>query len=102
MFWSTVCPTVLPYTPLFRSDLLLLCVAELGQAGDAGSGGDDRDAKRAVDDDVLQAGMAVEDISDIVTGLKSQNNIHVRSEEHTSELQSPSNIVCRLLLEKKK
>ena len=25
-----------------------------------------------------------------------------RSEEHTSELQSPSNLVCRLLLEKKK
>src|SRR3989454_2787338 len=27
---------------------------------------------------------------------------HVRSEEHTSELQSPCNLVCRLLLEKKK
>src|SRR5438270_6548294 len=27
---------------------------------------------------------------------------HVRSEEHTSELQSQSNLVCRLLLEKKK
>src|SRR5438270_5012467 len=27
---------------------------------------------------------------------------HARSEEHTSELQSQSNIVCRLLLEKKK
>src|SRR2546430_11273158 len=27
---------------------------------------------------------------------------HLRSEEHTSELQSQSNIVCRLLLEKKK
>ena len=26
----------------------------------------------------------------------------VRSEEHTSELQSPDNLVCRLLLEKKK
>src|SRR2546430_9024180 len=26
---------------------------------------------------------------------------HVRSEEHTSELQSQSNLVCRLLLEKK-
>src|SRR5574341_1520646 len=26
----------------------------------------------------------------------------VRSEEHTSELQSPTNLVCRLLLEKKK
>src|SRR2546426_378140 len=27
---------------------------------------------------------------------------YVRSEEHTSELQSPCNLVCRLLLEKKK
>src|SRR5258708_8928744 len=27
---------------------------------------------------------------------------HVRSEEHTSELQSPDHLVCRLLLEKKK
>src|SRR5256885_10934447 len=27
---------------------------------------------------------------------------HERSEEHTSELQSPCNLVCRLLLEKKK
>src|SRR5256885_3442722 len=29
-------------------------------------------------------------------------NILLRSEEHTSELQSPWNLVCRLLLEKKK
>src|SRR5256885_9743503 len=29
-------------------------------------------------------------------------NIPHRSEEHTSELQSPCNLVCRLLLEKKK
>src|ERR1039457_6721586 len=28
-------------------------------------------------------------------------NSEVRSEEHTSELQSPCNLVCRLLLEKK-
>src|SRR5258708_27635947 len=28
--------------------------------------------------------------------------VHLRSEEHTSELQSPDHIVCRLLLEKKK
>src|SRR2546427_2173698 len=32
----------------------------------------------------------------------SPKNIFVRSEEHTSELQSQSNLVCRLLLEKKK
>src|SRR5256885_11173393 len=29
-------------------------------------------------------------------------NISARSEEHTSELQSPCNLVCRLLLEKKR
>src|SRR5688500_20042688 len=28
--------------------------------------------------------------------------VYTRSEEHTSELQSPCNLVCRLLLEKKK
>src|SRR5256885_11554366 len=30
-----------------------------------------------------------------------EGNCHVRSEEHTSELQSPCNLVCRLLLENK-
>src|SRR5256885_6863496 len=30
-----------------------------------------------------------------------RRNGHLRSEEHTSELQSPCNLVCRLLLEKK-
>src|SRR2546427_504920 len=32
----------------------------------------------------------------------AQGDFHKRSEEHTSELQSQSNLVCRLLLEKKK
>src|ERR1022692_5132915 len=32
----------------------------------------------------------------------SRTGIVMRSEEHTSELQSPCNLVCRLLLEKKK
>src|SRR5256885_13161555 len=37
--------------------------------------------------------------------LKKQNKTQlnkIRSEEHTSELQSPCNLVCRLLLEKKR
>src|SRR5256885_8729277 len=34
--------------------------------------------------------------------LSLSENPRVRSEEHTSELQSPCNLVCRLLLEKKK
>src|ERR1039457_7534881 len=31
-----------------------------------------------------------------------RSSVSTRSEEHTSELQSPCNLVCRLLLEKKK
>src|SRR5205807_10561438 len=33
---------------------------------------------------------------------KTKKKTAIRSEEHTSELQSPCNLVCRLLLEKKK
>src|SRR2546430_13417262 len=33
--------------------------------------------------------------------LADERDEHLRSEEHTSELQSQSNLVCRLLLEKK-
>src|SRR2546430_11276533 len=36
------------------------------------------------------------------TGITSGDLAWERSEEHTSELQSQSNLVCRLLLEKKK
>src|SRR5256885_4533133 len=36
------------------------------------------------------------------TGMRILYVIDTRSEEHTSELQSPCNLVCRLLLEKKK
>src|SRR5258708_13345308 len=34
--------------------------------------------------------------------VRVQNDRRARSEEHTSELQSPDHLVCRLLLEKKK
>src|SRR2546430_4311557 len=37
-----------------------------------------------------------------VTRVSKVKLDHLRSEEHTSELQSQSNLVCRLLLEKKK
>src|SRR2546426_3816456 len=37
-----------------------------------------------------------------VDNLGQAGNCPHRSEEHTSELQSPCNLVCRLLLEKKK
>src|SRR5207244_9621799 len=35
-------------------------------------------------------------------GTQSEDSLEDRSEEHTSELQSPDHLVCRLLLEKKK
>src|SRR2546430_3063608 len=37
-----------------------------------------------------------------IDGLETGRKLVHRSEEHTSELQSQSNLVCRLLLEKKK
>src|SRR2546430_11238182 len=46
-----------------------------------------------------KTGFNVARISTVVPGLGPSS---LRSEEHTSELQSQSNLVCRLLLEKKK
>src|SRR5256885_7869041 len=46
-----------------------------------------------------------EGMGKMLEDLKSKHRVQValeRSEEHTSELQSPCNLVCRLLLEKKK
>src|SRR5947208_8788383 len=52
-----------------------------------------------------QPGVTIEEV--IVTGSNIPTSEEVgpnpvRSEEHTSELQSPDHLVCRLLLEKKK
>src|SRR5690348_15884640 len=44
--------------------------------------------------------MRIDDNKDSNDGYKL--DVHNRSEEHTSELQSPVHLVCRLLLEKKK
>src|SRR5258708_9549681 len=46
----------------------------------------------------------VPDCSDLQRCLNERelSGLHLRSEEHTSELQSPDHLVCRLLLEKKK
>src|SRR5256885_6086448 len=41
------------------------------------------------------------ELDDLVRGV-DVTKLDDRSEEHTSELQSPCNLVCRLLLEKKK
>src|SRR2546426_4533041 len=37
-----------------------------------------------------------------ISESRARPTVGLRSEEHTSELQSPCNLVCRLLLEKKK
>src|SRR5688500_19504687 len=41
-------------------------------------------------------------LADALIGMNQRRACDERSEEHTSELQSPCNLVCRLLLEKKK
>src|SRR5438270_5356333 len=49
----------------------------------------------------VRADAALEEV--VVTAeRRSEKAQDIRSEEHTSELQSQSNLVCRLLLEKKK
>src|SRR5260370_28105606 len=50
---------------------------------------------------VAKDGVNIE-IENVETGAIKIFNFNVRSEEHTSELQSHLNLVCRLLLEKKK
>src|SRR5260370_16378024 len=81
--------TLFPYTTLFRSDGDRAVVER--SADPAG---------RHVDD----AGLAVRGIGDHARlgAGKGPSHQAERSEEHTSELQSHLNLVCRLLLEKKK
>src|SRR5690242_20911214 len=50
---------------------------------------------------LLPSGIAVV-LAALVAGLGVRRQARPRSEEHTSELQSHVNLVCRLLLEKKK
>src|SRR5256886_11485170 len=56
--------------------------------------------------DVTSLAPAASSISAAVTDMSLSSlrslSLQTRSEEHTSELQSQSNLVCRLLLEKKK
>src|SRR5256885_4135459 len=81
--------TLFPYTTLFRSDT---------------SAGGSRTAEAAttmfnawVVNVPLKRRDTARDPSDLIF-----YGDFLRSEEHTSELQSPCNLVCRLLLEKKK
>src|SRR2546426_5082362 len=68
--------TLFPYTTLFRSFQLSRCWS-------------------------LRGGDLVRVIKQKLA-CSFRPKLHYRSEEHTSELQSPCNLVCRLLLEKKK
>src|SRR2546430_4721313 len=85
--------TLFPYTTLFRSDLArLLRLGNLAHEID-------------VQESVLQRRASHLDVvgklEDALERARRDALIE-RSEEHTSELQSQSNLVCRLLLEKKK
>src|SRR2546421_7127018 len=48
----------------------------------------------------LNTGASREEVEAVLAGI--DGDLDARSEEHTSELQSRSDLVCRLLLEKKK
>src|SRR5205807_9836565 len=61
--------------------------------------------RRPIDDGVDDGGVVDIGEDDVVRwprDIDRRHDIDRRSEEHTSELQSPCNLVCRLLLEKKK
>src|SRR5436190_4835216 len=76
--------TLFPYTTLFRSKLALA----------PGVAGVDHRL------DVLTAKLPADHVHLLLGALVADDEL--RSEEHTSELQSHSDLVCRLLLEKKK
>src|SRR2546430_5611371 len=82
--------TLFPYTTLFRS-----------RAGADGGGGDYRHDIHAPDRRPWPRGRTAH-WSVGPPGRGARPRRRERSEEHTSELQSQSNLVCRLLLEKKK
>src|SRR2546427_3808185 len=80
--------TLFPYTTLFRS-ASAWALATPGRTDAASSAAARHWRERGVPSE------KAEEIEEI-------REEDVRSEEHTSELQSQSNLVCRLLLEKKK
>src|SRR5688572_30980241 len=84
--------TLFPYTTLFRSLVARYRARRMQAAGQA-----DDEEEALGGGDVYLAG-----VLGLMLGWPFIWNTLVRSEEHTSELQSQSNLVCRLLLEKKK
>src|SRR5690242_20991363 len=88
-------PTLYPYTTLFRSTRDAV-VAQLRRGGSQERRGRERGGRHA-----QVPGSGFPDIVShpFLLGVRGPD---ARSEEHTSELQSHVNLVCRLLLEKKK
>src|SRR5256885_1027435 len=86
--------TLFPYTTLFRSDAQALAGRHVDGRG------------RTLLEHAGAAAQGAERLAaDLHVHLAGEHGDAVferRSEEHTSELQSPCNLVCRLLLEKKK
>src|SRR5256885_5352624 len=84
--------TLFPYTTLFRSLVL---------QGPQALQNDGRPGDRAQNDRPHQRAAGPHYFPHPTRPLAALR-LQRRSEEHTSELQSPCNLVCRLLLEKKK
>src|SRR3712207_8914341 len=91
--------TLFPYTTLFRSDLHQAAAgpqrSPRGQVEGRGTAHGDAEVGVAVG-----VGLAEDDLA--ADGGLDEHGHALRSEEHTSELQSRQYLVCRLLLEKKK
>src|SRR2546430_6590454 len=86
--------TLFPYTTLFRS--VLPRDARTRQRATPPTASAIREPRTP------DGGLSVLLIDDEAGLRRAVVNFLKRSEEHTSELQSQSNLVCRLLLEKKK
>src|SRR2546428_9308107 len=91
-------PTLFPYTPLFRS--VLLTPTSVTDSGLRPA----RPAAAAIRSRIPcnRSAIAPGAIDNKYSGPGPAIFVVYRSEEHTSELQSRSDLVCRLLLEKKK
>src|SRR5256885_7681755 len=92
--------TLFPYTTLFRSEVVLAVLEE--DADRLGLRLADQPRVGVAAADVGEAADVAEHLAEQVRPLPRRREGADRSEEHTSELQSPCNLVCRLLLEKKK
>ena len=102
--------SVFPYTTLVRSDAgadVDICEGESVQLNAKGSGVFSWDNEETLDDPFSQTPIATPAVTTTYTLTLSGTGAcsgtdDVRSEEHTSELQSRLQLVCRLLLDKKK